>query len=200
MGHSEPPTCRPPRSCGSRRSGARGTTRVLPASYPQKILISDSQSITWKVDDLRGGDSIAVIERFILNPKTHSARAIGVPLCREKMREGLGRFAGWYNESRRTEAPRPTRCTTGGIQPLATHVSNRRHIGLAAHRVPSPACPSVVAPANRWIWMSSSTPATNICRLSPCVARRRRRTPTMLVTMVICADRAIGHNLLPNCQ
>ncbi len=38
--------------------------------------------------------------------------------------------------------------------------------------------------------MLNSTPAANICRLSPCVARRSGRTPTMLVAMATCADRA----------
>jgi transposase InsO family protein len=44
--------------------------------------------------------SIAVVERFILTFKTLCTRVILVPLRREKMREELGPFVGWYNQSR----------------------------------------------------------------------------------------------------
>jgi len=44
--------------------------------------------------------SIAVVERFILTMKTLCTWVILVPLRREKMRDELGRFVGWYNESR----------------------------------------------------------------------------------------------------
>ena len=44
--------------------------------------------------------SLAMVERFILTMKTLCTRVILVPLRRQKMREELNRFAGWYNGSR----------------------------------------------------------------------------------------------------
>ena len=50
----------------------------------------------------------------------------------------------------RSRGPHRTRSTAATIRLVATRVSNRGHIGRAAHRVPSPACPSVVVSANSW--------------------------------------------------
>jgi hypothetical protein len=49
----------------------------------------------------------------------------------------------------RSRRPHWARSTAAAIRLVATRVSNRGHIGRAAHLVPSPACPSVVAPTQR---------------------------------------------------
>jgi transposase InsO family protein len=62
--------------------------------------------------------SIAVVERFILTLKTLCTRVILVPVRRERMREELNRFAGWYNGDR-------PHMTLNGATP--DEVYHRRH-------------------------------------------------------------------------
>ena len=106
--------------------------------------------------------SIAVVERFILTMKTHCTWVVLVPLRRDKMREELGRFVGWYNESR-------PHTTLKGATP--DEVYHGRHPTCRYPRFEprthwprgspcaKPGARSAVGRANGWNCMFSSTPA-----------------------------------------
>jgi hypothetical protein len=79
--------------------------------------------------------------------------------------------------TRRSTAPRRTRCTTGAIRAVAIRGSNRERLGHVVLPAPAPASPSAAGRGTDWNCRSNSTRAASICRLSSCVARRRERVP-----------------------
>jgi len=76
--------------------------RYVPSPAPQAAETTDFQQFVNhpNADGFsQSGDRI-VVERFILTMKTLCTWVVLVPLRRDKMREELGRFVGWYNKSR----------------------------------------------------------------------------------------------------